>query len=71
MSKRPRRNHAPAFKAKAALAAIKGERTRAELAQRFDVHPNQITQWKAQLLEGAAGVFGAEARSEPVAVNQH
>ena len=67
MSKRPRRNHAPAFKAKVALAAIKGEKTLAELAQQFDVHPNQITQWKAQLLEGAAGVFGAEARPEPAA----
>ena len=67
MSKRPRRNHAPGFKAKVALAAIKGEKTLAELAQQFDVHPNQITQWKAQLLEGAAGVFGAEARPEPAA----
>lgn len=67
MSKRPRRNHAPAFKAKVALAAVKGEKTLAELAQQFDVHPNQITQWKAQLLEGAAGVFGAEARTEPTA----
>jgi transposase len=67
MSKRPRRNHAPAFKAKVALAAIKGEKTLAELAQQFDVHPNQITQWKAQLLEGAAGIFGAEARSDPTA----
>jgi transposase len=67
MSKRPRRNHAPAFKAKVALAAIKGEKTLAELAQHFDVHPNQITQWKTQLLEGAAGVFGAEARSEATA----
>jgi transposase len=67
MSKRPRRNHAPAFKAKVALAAIKGEKTLAELAQQFDVHPNQITQWKAQLLEGAAGVFGAEARSDSAA----
>jgi len=62
MSKRPRRNHAPAFKAKVALAAIKREKTLAELAQQFDVHPNQITQWKAQLLEGAAGIFGTEAR---------
>ena len=54
MSRRPRRNHTPAFKAKVALAAVKGEKTLAELAQQFDVHPNQITQWKAQLLDGAA-----------------
>ena len=60
MSKRPRRNHTAAFKAKVALAAVKGEKTLAELAQQFDVHPNQITQWKAQLFEGAAGVFGKE-----------
>ena len=65
MSKRPRRNHAPAFKAKVALAAIKGEKTLAELAHQFDVHPNQITHWKTQLLEGAAGVFRTESRSEP------
>ena len=58
MSRRPRRNHAPAFKAKLALAAIKGDRTLAELAEQFDVHPNQITSWKAQLEEGAADVFG-------------
>ena len=67
MSKRARRNHAPAFKAKVALAAIKGEKTLRDLAQQFDIHSNQITQWKAQLLEGAAGVFGAEARPEPAA----
>ena len=60
MSKRPRRNHTSAFKAKVALAAVKGEKTLAELAQQFDVHPNQITQWKGQLLEGAAGVFGRD-----------
>src|SRR5258707_12813323 len=61
MTRRPRRNHTPAFKAKVALAAIKGEKTLAGLAQLFDVHPNQITNWKAQLLEGAAAVFGSGA----------
>src|SRR5450755_348773 len=65
MSRRPRRNHTPAFKARVALAAIKGELTLADLAQQFDVHPNQVTQWKAQLLERAAGVFGSEGPSEP------
>ena len=65
MSKRPRRNHAPAFKAKVALAAVRGEKTLAELAHQFDVHSNQITAWKAQLLDGAAGVFGADAKVEP------
>ena len=60
MSKRPRRNHSPAFKAKVALAAIKGDRTLSELAQLFDVHVNQITNWKAQLLEGVSEVFGSE-----------
>ena len=54
MPRRPRRNHSPAFKSKVALAAIKGEQTISELAQRFDVHPNQITQWKSQLLERMA-----------------
>ena len=61
MTKRTRRMHNPAFKAKVALAAIKGEKTLAELAQQFDVHPNQITAWKAQLVGGAAGVFGTPA----------
>lgn len=58
MSRRPRRNHTPAFKAKVALAAIKGDRTLAQLAEHFDVHPNQVTAWKAQLEGGAAEVFG-------------
>ena len=63
MTRRPRRNHTPAFKAKVALAAVKGDKTLAELAQQFDIHPNQITQWKGQLLDGAAGVFGSESRT--------
>jgi transposase len=58
MSKRPRRNHSAAFKAKVALAAIKGERTVAQLSEQFDIHPNQITTWKAQLEAAAAEVFG-------------
>ena len=67
MTKRARRNHTPAFKAKVALAAVKGDKTLAELAQLFDVHPNQITQWKGQLLEGAAGVFGPGKSAAPTA----
>src|SRR5437764_13245975 len=58
MSRRARRTHTPAFKAEVALAAIKGEMTLAQLAEHFDVHPNQITQWKMQLQESAANVFG-------------
>ncbi len=61
MTRRARRTHAPAFKAKVALAAIKGEKTLAELAQQYDVHPNQITAWKAQVMEGVAGLFGSGA----------
>ncbi len=56
--RRPHRNHTPAFKAKVALAAIKSDRTLTLLAEQFDVHPNQITAWKAQLGGGAADVFG-------------
>ena len=63
MTRRTRRNHTPAFKAKVAMAAVKGDKTLAELAQAFDVHANQIVQWKNQLLDGAAGVFGPGSRS--------
>ncbi len=63
--RRPRRNHRPQFKARVALAAVKGEKTLAELSSQFDVHPNQITQWKSQLLEQAASVFnGGRSRTE-------
>ncbi|MBR8591400.1 IS3-like element ISKpn11 family transposase [Acinetobacter baumannii] len=65
ITRRPRRNHSPAFKAKVALAAIRGEQTLVELSQQFDVHANQIKQWKDQLLDGATGVFGDEAKAEP------
>ncbi len=68
MSRRPRRNHTPVFKSKVALAAIKGDKTVAELSQQFDVHGNQVTQWKTQLLERADVVFegGGRAESPPV-----
>ena len=65
MKRRARRNHTPAFKAKVALAALKNDRTMAQLAEQFDVHPNQITVWKDQLLQGAADVFegGSKGKS--------
>jgi transposase len=69
MKRRPRRNHTPAFKAKVALAAIKGDRTLAQIAEQFDVHPNQVTSWKAQLEGGAAELFGpggGQATTQPV-----
>ena len=69
MTRRPRRNHTAAFKAKVALAALKGDKTLAELAQQFDVHPNQITDWKTRLQESAAGVFGEEKAEQQVKVD--
>lgn len=65
MTRRSRRNHSAAFKAKVALAALKDNQTLGQLAERFDVHPNQITTWKSQLLERAGDVFAAGERSEP------
>jgi transposase len=62
MARRSRRNHSAAFKAKVALAAIKGEETLAQLASRYDIHANQIVQWKNQLLERAADIFGGSGQ---------
>ena len=64
MPRRPRRNHTPVFKSKVALAAIKGDKTVAELSQQFDVHANQITQWRTQLLERAGVVFESRGHQE-------
>ena len=64
MSKRPRRNHAPGFKAKVALEALKGEQTLVELSQRYQVHPNQIAEWKKQLLEHAPDIFSKDKARE-------
>ena len=61
MTRRKRRNHSPALKAKVELAAVKGEHTLAELADQFDIHPNQIQDWKKRLVEGAEDVFGGNA----------
>jgi transposase len=67
MTKRTRRNHSSAFKAKVALAALKGERTIAQLADQFDVHVSQVTTWKDQLQAGAIDVFEAGPGAKPAA----
>lgn len=64
MARRPRRNHSAAFKAKVALAALKGDKTMSELAAEFDLHPNQIKQWKDQLLDGVTDVFEDRPKSK-------
>ena len=69
MTRRPRRNHSPAFTAKVAMEAIKGKVTVAELAQRFDVHPNQINQWRGQLMERAEEVFARPTQDDPPPVD--
>jgi transposase len=71
VARRSRRNHSPAFKAKVALLAIRGDLTLAELAKKFDIHPNQITQWKTQLLENAVSAFdGSSVKVEEVDVDK-
>ena len=61
--RRKRRNHATSFKAKVALAAIRGDRTLAELAEQFDVHPNQIQEWRRRLVDNAEDVFDRRGRN--------
>lgn len=65
MAKRPRRNHSAAFKAKVAVEALKEGKTIVELAERFQVHPNQITEWKKQLIDRADEVFAKGTRESP------
>ena len=66
MARRPRKNHGAEFKARAALAAIRGDKTLSEIAEQFEVHPHQVTQWRKQLLERAAELFdGPRQKDEP------
>ena len=66
VARRVRRQHTGAFKAQVALAALREDTTMAQLCQEFDLHANQITEWKRQLLDRAADVFGGADRPKPV-----
>jgi len=65
-ARRTRRTHSAQFKARVALAALREDKTLAELAAQFELHPNQITEWKRQLFEHASDVFGGQRGAEPV-----
>lgn len=69
MARRQRRNHSGEFKARVALAAIRGDKTLSELAEHFEVHPHQVTEWKKQLLERAGEVFGGPSRKDEAPVD--
>jgi transposase len=69
MARRQRRNHAGEFKARVALAAIRGDKTLSEVAEQFEVHPHQVTEWKRQLLERAGEVFDGPRRKDEPAVD--
>ena len=64
MARRQRRNHGAGFKAKVALAALREDKTLSELSEHFDIHPNQISDWKRQLQDKASGVFGGQEEKD-------
>jgi transposase len=65
MARRPRRTHSATFNPQVPVAALRGDKTIAEVAEKFEVHPNQVTAWKAQLLERSSEVFGEKADGTP------